>query len=49
MENRLIAEPRDVELLIGLKQKHGSEEKAIAILKDLREQRRISQGAFRDR
>jgi iron(III) transport system substrate-binding protein len=34
-KNRLIAEPRDVELLIGLKQKHGSEEKAIAILKQI--------------
>ncbi|HWO40376.1 MAG TPA: extracellular solute-binding protein [Candidatus Eisenbacteria bacterium] len=34
-KNRLIAEPRDVELLIGLKQKHGSEEKAVAILKQI--------------
>jgi iron(III) transport system substrate-binding protein len=34
-KNRLIAEPRDVELLVGLKQKHGSEEKAVAILKQM--------------
>ena len=34
-KNRLIAEPRDVELLIGLKQKLGSEEKAVAILKQM--------------
>ncbi|HSF56959.1 MAG TPA: ABC transporter substrate-binding protein [Candidatus Binatia bacterium] len=34
-KNRLIAEPRDVELLVGLKQKLGSEEKAVAILKQM--------------
>ncbi|HEU4340650.1 MAG TPA: ABC transporter substrate-binding protein [Candidatus Binatia bacterium] len=34
-KNRLIAEPRDVELFVGLKQKHGSEEKAVAILKQI--------------
>jgi iron(III) transport system substrate-binding protein len=34
-KNRLIAEPRDVELLVGLKQKFGSEEKATAILKQI--------------
>lgn len=34
-KNRLIAEPRDVELLVGLKQKHGSEEKAVAILRQM--------------
>jgi iron(III) transport system substrate-binding protein len=34
-KNRLIAEPRDVELLVGLKQKLGSEEKAVAILKQI--------------
>ena len=32
-KNRLIAEPRDAELLIGLTQKHKSQEKAIDILK----------------
>ena len=34
-KSRLIAEPRDVELLVGLKQKHGSEEKAVAVLKQI--------------
>jgi iron(III) transport system substrate-binding protein len=34
-KNRLIAEPRDVELLVGLKQKLGSEEKAVAALKQM--------------
>jgi iron(III) transport system substrate-binding protein len=34
-KSRLIAEPRDVELLVGLKQKLGSEEKAVAILKQM--------------
>jgi iron(III) transport system substrate-binding protein len=34
-KDRLIAEPRDVELLVGLKQKHGSEEKAVAIIKQI--------------
>jgi iron(III) transport system substrate-binding protein len=34
-KNRLIAEPRDVELLVGLKQKLGSEEKAVAVLKQV--------------
>ena len=34
-KNRLIAEPRDVELLVGLKQKLGSEEKALAVLKQM--------------
>lgn len=34
-KNRLIAEPRDVELFVGLKQKHGSEEKAVATLKQM--------------
>jgi iron(III) transport system substrate-binding protein len=34
-KNRLIAEPRDVELLVGLKQKFGSEEKATTILKQI--------------
>ena len=34
-KNRLIAEPRDVELLVGLIQKLGSEEKAVAILKQM--------------
>lgn len=34
-KGRLIAEPRDVELLVGLKHKHGSEEKAIAIVKQI--------------
>jgi iron(III) transport system substrate-binding protein len=34
-KGRLIAEPRDVELLVGLKQKHGSEEKALAIVKQI--------------
>ncbi len=34
-KNRLIAEPRDAELLIGLTQKHKSQEKAIDILKKI--------------
>jgi iron(III) transport system substrate-binding protein len=34
-KNRLIAEPRDVELLVGLKQKLGSEEKSTTILKQI--------------
>jgi iron(III) transport system substrate-binding protein len=34
-KKRLIAEPRDVELLVGLIQKHGSEEKAAGILKQI--------------
>lgn len=34
-KNRLIAEPRDVELLVGLTQKHGSQEKAVAILRQI--------------
>jgi iron(III) transport system substrate-binding protein len=34
-KNRLIAEPRDVELLVGLIQKHGSEEKAVAVLRQI--------------
>jgi len=32
-KNRLIAEPRDLELLLGLTKKYGSEEKAIAMVK----------------
>jgi len=31
-KDRLIAEPRDVELLVALKHKFGNEEKAIALL-----------------
>ena len=34
-KGRLIAEPRDAELLIGLTQKHKSQEKAVAILKKM--------------
>jgi len=34
-KNRLMAEPRDVELLVALKHKLGSEEKAIAIVKQI--------------
>ncbi|MBI4488347.1 MAG: extracellular solute-binding protein [Deltaproteobacteria bacterium] len=34
-KNRLIAEPRDAELLIGLTQKHKSQEKAIAVLRKI--------------
>ncbi len=34
-KNRLIAEPRDVEFLVALKHKLGSEEKAIAIVKQI--------------
>lgn len=32
-KNKIIGEPRDVELFIGLMQKHGSEEKALEIVK----------------
>lgn len=34
-KNRLIGEPRDAELLIGLMHKHGSQEKAVGILRKM--------------
>ncbi|HXG50616.1 MAG TPA: extracellular solute-binding protein [candidate division Zixibacteria bacterium] len=34
-KGKLIAEPRDAEILIGLKHKHNSEEKAVAVLKKI--------------
>lgn len=34
-KGRLIAEPRDVELLVGLKHKYNSEEKAVALVKQI--------------